>query len=245
MSFILPQNQVRRLFKSVAASTGQSTRDLMHGVMGLWARSLVHESYPKKPKEGKGSVAQDALKLFSTIEGMESESLKARFNANKPIDIPNSQLRFRPQYKADDIHADIQPKRNKRGRVPGKMGGKRERTVVRQAQFDKYLRAAQKRVGRLKAGWLAALKEHTFTVPSWVRNHGAGESEYIGKRGVDPVTLRGAMVITNKVPYSQSKLGGKFMDYLVRMRIRDLEKGFYAKRWQKKMESEMKKAAVM
>jgi hypothetical protein len=241
---ILPESQVRQLFKNVAAATGQPTRDLMHDVMGLWAKSLVRETYPKKPSQGKKAVATDALKLFSTIERMESEGLKERFKKNQPWDIPTSQLFFRPHMKDGEIKSIIRGKRNRSGRVPGRSGQGRDKIIVRQAQMNKYIRDAQKRVGRLKAGWLAVLREHSFTVPAWVRNHGSSESEYVGKRGVDPVSLRGEMVITNKVPYADSKLGGQFMAHLVRLRVRDLEKGFYAKRWQKKTEAEFAKRAV-
>jgi hypothetical protein len=64
--------------------------------------------------------------------------------------------------------------------------------------------------------------------------HGQSESGYTDT--LNPKTLDGELTAENRVPYASQKLGGSFMDFLLSKRMRDLQQGTYAKRWQKKME---------
>jgi hypothetical protein len=141
-----------------------------------------------------------------------------------------------PNETAENMKALRNRVRNKRGRVTKRPGVKVK--AVKLSVLTRHVHAQKAHIGRLKEGWSKAAEWANVSMPSWVPT----ETERgLFKDDIKTHTLRGALTAENSVPYAIDRLKGKFMDWLLRKRVRDLTNGKYAMRWEKKMIREFKK----
>lgn len=228
-TFEVPDRQVKRLFENVAASTGQSTVQLLNHVMELWAKDLIRQTYPVKRAQGMKAVAADVYKIFSDVDSLNSEPLKAQFRKRRDFDLPSGVLHFRPRMKIEDVREIHEGHRNRRGRVPRRVHSK---TIVGKRILNRYIRERQKGIGKLKAGWSAVAERYSLRLPAWVARHGRSQSAFYDD--LNRQTLGGSLTAENRVDYADI-LSGQFMDWILNKRVRDLTSGTYAKRWEKQM----------
>ena len=232
----LPEMQVRVLFEKVAAVTKQSTPELIRDVMRLWCQDLIRETHPKRRTQMTRRIGEETGRLFAPIEDFKSASLQAAFARGADFDIRGGTLQMRPKMQVAEMAEIRQRKRtNKRGRVPMNAG---PRAIVAGKVLRQHVAKVKRRIGRLKAGWRISADWARVTVPAWVAYHGSAEGSF--KDGLRVEDLSGNLVATNAVPYAGQAMGADWMDLLARKRASDLANGFYAKRWQKKMERALK-----
>jgi hypothetical protein len=229
-TFTLPEKQMKQMLDGIARQTGQTTVELLNDVMGLWGRDLMRETYPKSAKQGQDRVQKDIMRVFDTTANLRGEKLKDRVDMDE-AEFDIGVMKLRPRWNAANIKPIHAESRDSRGRVRKQS----VRYYVREPELTAYIKQQKTRVGRLKAGWIAVAQRYGLPIPAWVARHGGGESGFLDT--LNPSTLQGHLTAINNVPYAADKLGGGWLDFLLRKRVADLERGFYAKRWQKKMES--------
>jgi hypothetical protein len=232
--FFIPALQVEKLFRDVAEATRQSTPELMRDVMKLWVADLVRQTYPKTEEQVAKRIEDETQYLFVAGEQLDNASLRASFKRGATFDAGH--LQIMPGETAENMTALRSRLRNRRGRVTKRPGVKVK--AVKLSVLTRHIHAQKAHIGRLKAGWAKAAEWAKVSMPSWVPI----ETERgLFKDDIKTQTLRGALTAENSVPYAIDRLKGKFMDWLLRKRVRDLTNGKYVMRWEKKMIREFKK----
>ena len=70
------------------------------------------------------------------------------------------------------------------------------------AEMKQVIKGKLKQLGRMAAGWNAAVRELGTSVPAWVRRHSTGEGRITIRQTENTYTL----TVTNSVPYGQPLL---------------------------------------
>jgi hypothetical protein len=229
--FFVPDSQVEKLFRDVAAATRQSTPELMRDVMKLWVADLVRQTYPKTRNQVARRIEDETQYLFVAGEQLENSSLQAAFKRGATFDA--GPLQIMPNETAENMTALRNSVRNRRGRVTKRPGVKVK--AVKMSVLKRHLRTQKRHIGRLKAGWAKAAEWANVSLPSWVPTD---TERGLFNDAINVQTLEGALTAENSVPYAVDRLKGQFMDWLLRKRVIDMTSGKYAMRWEKKMKRE-------
>lgn len=237
--FDLDTQKWRAAVASVARQTGQTTNQLLRDIMRLWSEDLVRVTPPTGARQGKDRVRKDIFRLLSPHDDFDSESVRVTFRKRTGADfeLGDTGLTVAPGANAGRLRELHEANRDKRGHVFRRVA---RRYIVRGATLRKYVRDRQEKVGRLKAGWAAAVaatggKLRGF-VAAYVGRFGGGEGGY--SDGLNDQTLAdGTLEASNAVPYAGRLDNPNWWNLTMRKRLSDLTNGHYAKRWQKRMEA--------
>ena len=160
---------VRRL----AEKYGLSAKDIMLDQMRLWITQLAKLTRPKKLSEGRKTIEKQLLAIFAPMKSAKALKLY-RGIAEQKGTFPQYLFGLDPS----EFPSFHQSRRNSRGRTRKSsttyaVGPKTfsDKAHVKRADFNRYKREVQKRVGRMKAGWIPATKLFKAKMPSWVLRH--------------------------------------------------------------------------
>lgn len=230
--FYLPDAQVEKLFRDVAAATRQSTPELMQDVMRLWVNDLARQTYPKTKSQMAKRIANETQNLFVAGEQLESESLRAAFK--RGAEFKTGKLEIAPNESESAMLSVRNRVRNRMGRVTQRPGVIVK--AVKQTVLKRHIRAVQSHIGRLKGGWTSAAIWAKTSISAWVVSGTRERGMFRDELNVND--LSGGLVAENNVPYASDRLKGQFMDFILSKRVTDLTSGHYAQRWAKKMKRE-------
>lgn len=184
-------------FQKFTSETGKDVPDFMREMMRLFVEKLYHWTAP--PTQGNGSNGRAGgkkeidgdIKIFAI--GANDEWLEYMYNRFGPgpmtmvyqnrngekMYFQNTEIASKPRKALARMEELHQPLRDKRGRVRKTSRGQgdiRDAILVPYSSRKTYINRVNKRVGKLKAGWIPALKATGSKLPpSWVKK--AGEQE--------------------------------------------------------------------
>jgi len=201
------------------AETGQTVEPVMRDLMGLLVKKCFDWTPPKKRSSGQGNVASDVGRVIDSTESDRLlNMLYRRFGAVHITDqemtgIGGKKWRIRNTTidpSGSTLEQAHNARRNSSGTVPRTSG---HVVLTTNAKRKAYTKQVQKRVGKLKAGWMGAMSELGRSVPGWVENAGGlgGRSGTVGKGGItstiDGTNFSGALDAPNTAPYSNDATG--------------------------------------
>lgn len=115
------------------------------------------------------------------------------------------------------------PAEHQKARVGGRVRKGRRPTVVveKEASLRTYIRAVQKRVGKAKAGWLAAARLIAAKFPAWIGKSGG---EMLGRvRDQSNQSDNPSITMSNEVGYASQIFPTSKLAQLLSSRVRDME----------------------
>jgi len=169
-------------------------------------------------KAGEAAIESDLKKVFVPMHSREMLESLAEAHGTKTKSGGVSRRKTRAaarkipgvifDWQGNDARIAGQHKsyRGSRGHVRNRRGGDVKignftlhwKMYIPQAAYRRYLRKVQSRVGRLKAGWLAAFQKVGGKAPAWITRHGTmGGSASISDAKRDVIEAAG----TNSVGY--------------------------------------------
>ncbi|MFQ3577691.1 MAG: hypothetical protein SNJ52_01600 [Verrucomicrobiia bacterium] len=119
---------------------------------------------------------------------------------------------------------NLDPAEHQKARVGGRVRKGRRPTVVveKEAALRTYIRAVQKRVGKAKAGWLAAARLVVAKCPAWIGKSGG---EMLGRvRDQSNLSDNPSITMSNEVGYASQIFPASKLAQLLSSRVRDMEK---------------------
>lgn len=135
-------------------------------------RDQADKSGMNEKKLGERAIENDFKKIFDPMTKGDISALKFM---NLPHEI------FNPTGDISQMETLHRSKRDNQGRVKNRKrivtkraGGQREfynRMIVPRTAYDKYLKLKQKRVGMMKAAWIASIPGVKTKHPAWLTRH--------------------------------------------------------------------------
>jgi hypothetical protein len=116
------------------------------------------------------------------------------------------------------------PAEHQKARVSGRVRKGRRPTVVveKEAALRTYIRTVQKRVGKAKAGWIAAARLVAARFPAWIGKSGG---EMLGRvRDQSNQADNPSITMSNEVGYASQIFPASKLAQLLSSRVRDMEK---------------------
>lgn len=206
--------------------TGLDRAWVLRNSFRMLVNDLVRFTYPKNLKQGKNRVSKDLRKIFVPITdqmkllegeviGDQAVAFKTKTGAVYGVD----RDLFRPGASTEMMRPHHQRYRRKDGRVTSARGGSEQgrntlnigrwkfvdKMHVPERTFRKYEREVWGHIGRLKAGWLAAVVKFGGKAGEFVRRHSLREgsaTDALDQRG------NGYLEAVNRVPYARDKISG-------------------------------------
>jgi len=208
--------------------------DVMKQVMRMWVNDMLKLTAPYSTQQlvgmgvveeggdsasarlvGKRAVERDLRKLFMPIDDESNDAKRWWTDAKgqlwfKTIDgavfrVDPETLRF---LKGSVAQSEMAAWHKQYRGADGRVKRSRRTLFVRANQFKKYLRSEQAAVGRLKAGWVPAIRAFGGkTPPAWISANPRGTA---GTASTATMNAQGTgyLAATNAVPYALRKLLG-------------------------------------
>jgi hypothetical protein len=247
MRVTLDMIQANKEFTDLAGSVGLTLRDLMYDQGRLLAQDAVRRVKPGGPQQGTAAqkkaglqaVSNDVRRMFWGVddqavltawdEHLQKRGIEMPIETKQGIRILRSEklLNRVDSQTMRDVHGS---KRNNKGRVRFRRNGSdvaagkyiaSERAVVR------YIKEQQKKVGQLKAGFVAAADHFAGlagttakAIPSWVRKQARRMGSQVN--GVNSTTGVGYVEVINLVPYADRAIPHSLVSWLEANRQRDI-----------------------
>lgn len=154
-----------------SSELGIDAREVVRDQVSLFLRQAIQITPPKTLAQGRKAAAKDINRAVSplTEDDFKSESIKRLIRNRDKVGLEVVLPKIRKGWSlvafSPDLHTGA---RNKGGHV----GRTFKRATLDYAQWKKYVALVQKRVGRMKAAWLPALRAVGGTYnKSWVVRH--------------------------------------------------------------------------
>jgi len=174
-------------------ATGQDSTAVVKKQSRLFAQQAMKRTPPKSYAQGRRAVAKD---LDRIIDGAERGFMQRIIDWHGSADFVKQEFKRKDgsnflvewghvRFDGSDLEEFHNANRDKRGRVL--RAGDFTRNIGRWKANNKmivpenvkrrYVRKVQKRVGRLKAGWIRPITRaggNKMSVPAWIRQHNEG-----------------------------------------------------------------------
>jgi len=211
--------------RQLSDALGLSVRDIARDAMRTGCASAVVETFPHKKSDGSNAIERDLHRIFWPIgknkiapgrsiiknwnpKNAGGDVARAFKLANGAV-VYADRSSYKPSGSTSELRRFHESHRGSRGRVRGKLRKFKVGTMtfspkifMKPGAFNSYKRERQKGVGKLKSGWLPALRYFervTFSkgssrVPPWVKRHEAGADgswiDTIGEDGSGSMSAR-------------------------------------------------------
>lgn len=188
----------QREIRTLAKITGESVSKRMEKEVGIVAGSLMRAFPPKTAKEGKQAIGNDMMKVIFPMH--DSDKLTEWQDQHETeMDIfDDTGIRIQQWYER---HRNRRTGRTRAIREKRFYAGRNwtQKLHVNQSDFNKFYRQKTANVGKLKAGWIPAMRLNPKrNAPGWVRKHPhrGGYSNRMRPNG------SGHISFWNSVPYA-------------------------------------------
>ena len=237
---------VQRMIERAAKSVDITVADVLYDQAALAGEDLIKLTPPSKKLAGKkgvsdmaigkASVSSDLAKAFGVIpQGAVSWERNGRtYYRNGDAVWSVSQSLSKPRASVDEMAKHHHKLRSTRGSKAGRVGGARgelraDAMMVKQSKYRAYKRAVLKRVGRMKAGWIAGVIAASTKTNRKTQYPKALDKvrALVGNEGgwVDAAHAPQPYVeIYNSVPYFPAELEQRLEEYASANRKRDIAK---------------------
>lgn len=200
--------------------TGLDRQWVLRDQFRMLINDLVRFTPPKNQKQGRGAVERDLLKLFvpltdsmtiSTVNLGGSALTRIEDTSDGSVHGVEKSL-YRPSASIPAMRAYHSRYRNRRGNVSRSRQIRQQgnwtmvdKMHVSQRAFNAYRKEVWGHIGRLKAGWLAAVYRFGGKAGKFVTRHGTTEGSATDALKQDG---SGYLEAVNRVPYARSKIAG-------------------------------------
>lgn len=214
--------EVERLAKKY----GINVKDMMRSEFRLLIQWYIKNIEPKQRSKGRRAVKNDLNKIFQPMQTVAALRFFKKIAEERGDVAPHVfNLAVTEFGRWHEQHRDPFS-----GRVKGRMGGSYKiggvlfhstKAYVRKSDLNRYVRKKQANVGRLKAGFVPAVKKVGGKAPGWVEKQGKREGSFKDRM---KNTGDGHLEGTNWVPYASRKIKRSTMEAGVRVRQAGVKK---------------------
>jgi len=198
----LDTRDLNRALQGLAIATGKDADTIVMEEARLFAEQAVKRTPPKTLAQGRRAVARDIKKILG---GASEDLIKKAIEWNGGEDSVRQHFKRKDgsTYLIEWNHTQLgsagiaqhhERHRDRRGRVS--TAGDRDRTIGRWKARDKwivphdvrarYIKDRQENVGKLKAGWMPAIRKFHGKAPKWVKKHNPrGSAQFRGAKTND------------------------------------------------------------
>jgi hypothetical protein len=230
LTYSMDTSELNRTLADLAIAAGKDADTIVRVESRLFAEQAMRRTPPKTQGQGRKAVERDIKKI---IAGAPESLIRHAMNENGGSgdniklftgDTEEPSIEWhRAQLTDDRLEEYHNSQRDRRGRIQSRArttGGGRwienKRVVVPERVRARYIKRKQQNVGRLKAGWIPAVRQFQGKVPKWVsRRHEAGArgTSQLRGAGTNAVTA----IMTNSAR-GASELN-QFMRDVLRIRL--------------------------
>ena len=181
-----------RQMEALVLATGKPMADIVRQEAKALFSSLIRLTFPVNLAQGENAIAKDLSNVAFGANRKLIDDVVTRTGKISDIDAwitRQNKEHSHIQWAAVgmDVHAIAawhEARRNKNGRTSQhRARADGDRMVVPKAVYAQYLTMLKSRVGRMKSGWIPALKLAAGTAPAWVSRHSAVPGQSIDGLG--------------------------------------------------------------